>query len=125
MHFRIYASVIYVTFRFKSPSAPSGTVSNIQVTSRTKDGGTVTWDELPCPNRGGVLIHYYLEVYRLPSMTLEDTYETNMTSFFVSSLMPFQRYGVNVTFVNSVGSSEPTELTEFVTLEDGEYVSLY
>ena len=82
----------------------------------------MTWDELPCPNRGGIRIHYYLEVYSLPSMALEDTYETNMTSFFVSSLMPFRRYGVNVTFVTNVGSSEPTALTEFVTLEDGECI---
>ena len=82
----------------------------------------MTWDELSCPDRGGVRIHYHLEVYSLSNMTLVNTYKTNMTSFFVSSLMPYRRYGVNVTFVNNVGSSEPTKLTEFVTLEDGEYI---
>ena len=102
--------------------APSGIVPNIQVISTTKNGATIQWRNLPCEERGGVLLYYLIEIFALPNETPAGTYSTNATiPYYINQLLPYRRYGVSVRYINSVGYSQRSNLTEFQTEEDGKH----
>ena len=101
-------------------TAPTGVVQDIEISSITNSSCTVTWTNMPCEQRGGQLLNYSVNLFRIPNTTTAaQVLLTRTTSSTLTSLTPYTLYGISVQFINSRGTSDHTNLTTFTTLEDG------
>jgi len=97
-----------------------GPVLDLAIASVNKYGGFVTWHPPQCNSRNGKLLHYAVNVYKLPGNQIVVSDVTNDTLYEISGVSPYTRYGVSVVYVNSRGAGPSgVTLAEFNTTEDG------
>ena len=79
---------------------------------------TISWDPPATPN--GVILNYTV----LLNGEQDGVVTANVTMFTVTQLDPFTGYNISVQACNSAGCVE-NPLVALVTMEDGEYSSIY
>ncbi|KAK7094764.1 receptor-type tyrosine-protein phosphatase kappa-like [Littorina saxatilis] len=82
---------------------PSGNVSNIRVSTQQSTTVILSWDPLPCQQRGGVLVRYDVMVNPFNVSGSTQVLRTTVTSAGVPGLTPYSSYVARVRYVNPEG----------------------
>ncbi|KAJ8300759.1 hypothetical protein KUTeg_022278 [Tegillarca granosa] len=99
-------------------TAPSGEVQNIQVNSKTARSITLSWSLPLCEQRGGFLKQYDIQVRDLTnSSRFQASLSTNESTITINNLIPYNRYGARVRFVNVIGAGTYSDEKEIITDE--------
>ncbi|KAL4218944.1 hypothetical protein ACF0H5_021531 [Mactra antiquata] len=103
-------------------AVPNGSVTDLHVTSITKNSALITWKAPQCADRNGELLYYALLVFQLPEDYLP-FYQARINSsqnfYELTELNPYREYKINVGYVNSQGEGDSYEkMPNFTTLED-------
>uniref|UniRef100_A0A1X7SR16 Fibronectin type-III domain-containing protein n=1 Tax=Amphimedon queenslandica TaxID=400682 RepID=A0A1X7SR16_AMPQE len=100
-------------------TVPSTPVSNVKFASVGSVSMTVSWDEVPCDGRNGLITGYYLTYTDIASNT---SYTVNITGednrmYNLTGLMPYTNYTVSIMPYNAVGMGPPSDNVTQQTLE--------
>ncbi|KAL8574971.1 hypothetical protein ACOMHN_064502 [Nucella lapillus] len=96
---------------------PSGRVGSLKTTDLQATGVTLTWGELPCAERGGVLLHYDIIVASPDLKVMVQHLRSNRTSVAVMGLAPFTNFTAMVRYVNRAEGANYSEELPFTTAE--------
>ena len=77
-------------------SAPTEGPSNIILQSSTNSSLTVSWDDIPCTGRNGLITGYRYRLQRVSDNSIIVTDDTPMTTVTISDLIPDTEYYFNV-----------------------------
>ncbi|KAK3593699.1 hypothetical protein CHS0354_013594 [Potamilus streckersoni] len=99
---------------------PTGIIKPVNITNVMARSVSFSWNNLSCPERGGILLYYTVMVHlmNLNSSTIAFKGNTSSTEYHVQNLLPSKTYGVVVLYVNSKGSAEFGNFSFFTTIDD-------
>ncbi|XP_076436158.1 LOW QUALITY PROTEIN: receptor-type tyrosine-protein phosphatase T-like [Babylonia areolata] len=97
--------------------SPNGTISQVRVSNRQARQVTLSWTDVPCAQRGGVLLRYDVTVRPKSGLGITKVMTTNVTSLVVGGLEPYTEYLGSVRYVNRVGSGPPSPEFIFTTAQ--------
>ena len=106
--------------RSSNGTDPIGAVWNVSSQSVTSSTATLTWNDPECPDRGGSLVYYDVRLYNKDTLSDMFVVTSRRPSTYVANLVPFERCGVVVRYVNSVGAGPFSDEFNFRTLPSGE-----
>lgn len=104
--------------------APTGAVSNIRLITASSRSAVLIWDDVPCTQRGGLLLWYAVNISSRNTLATTKQVKTNATSVAIDGLSPFTNYTASIQYVNGAGSGPSVDYS-FNTLEDGRFVSFF
>ena len=96
---------------------PTGSPQNI-VFSVTTRSTSVSWNEIECIERNGMITNYTVEFSSLGGSVIPDVLMVNERRFTASGLTPFTNYTFQVAGVNSIGTGPFSDLITIQTVED-------
>ena len=92
-----------------------GVVQDLQSTGATFSSIMLTWNELSCVDRNGLLTGYRIEYGTTTFDNTEMVTGVSNTSFTATGLNPSTTYMFRVAAVNGNGTSEPYTIANFST----------
>ena len=88
----------------------------VRLTSKTIE---LTWNDVTCPERGGVLRSYDVFV-KANDVTLQ-ILPSGTDEVYITSLVPYTNYTIQVRYVNNVKDGPLSDKLQVETLQDGKY----
>ncbi|XP_014790249.1 receptor-type tyrosine-protein phosphatase delta [Octopus bimaculoides] len=107
----------YVESVLTAEMVPTGKIKDVRIISLSANHVTIEWDNLPCAERGGVLIRYEIVIQSDDIAATRSTLKTKYQFLVIPDLKPFTKYGVRIRYVNSVGAGGFSEELIFQSLQ--------
>ena len=113
-----YLTLFYIPAPYTSPG-------NVQITASTSSSLTISWDEIHCANRNGIITGYPYELYLKSDInTALLTSTTTSTSVTISSgLTPDTEYFIRVAAKTNAGSGSWSNYVSLQTMAVSKYMN--
>ena len=99
-------------------SAPTGPPQGITLLSVTARSVNVSWNEIECIERNGMITNYAVEFSSLGGSVIPGVLMMNERRFTASGLTPFTNYTFQVAGINSNGTGPFSDLVTIQNDED-------
>ena len=103
-------------------TAPSGAPRNLAESNTTSTSITVTWDEIDCIDRNGMIDRYTVEYQPVGGAATTEVV-TSMRTFTANDLQPFTTYTFRVRGCNNEGMGPYSNQIIILTDEDGKFAT--
>lgn len=115
----LYPGLVNTTIHVSSyfNSVPKGRVSQLRVVSLTSKTIELTWNDVICAERGGLLRNYDVFV-KTNDVTIQ-ILSSQTNEAYVTGLKPYSNYTVQVRYVNNIQNGPLSDELHVVTLQDG------
>ncbi|CAI9718057.1 receptor-type tyrosine-protein phosphatase kappa-like [Octopus vulgaris] len=96
----------YVESVLTAEMVPTGKIKDVRIISLSANHVTIEWDNLPCAERGGVLIRYEIVIQSHDIAAAHSTLKTKYQFLVIPDLKPFTKYVPDAPLLSDIITKE-------------------